>query len=179
MFLTSEMALIVLSFRLRRWHHLSHQVTSWTEIHHNMLKLTFIVCYHTQRHPTGILSCPKEPKQQLHWSAAVPWATMFGPFKNVDVLFLEVLKTEHCRWPGTHLSDFSWGPSGGRITESWYALVWLGTTDKYNSRLFWFQTGPPAEKRIPPDRRATHAFHASIPVSPWNATRPFSFLLLF
>lgn len=158
---------------------LPHQVTFWTEIHQNMMKLTFIICYHIYKHPTFLSSSPKEPKQQLHWSAAVLWGAMFGPFKNTDVLLLEVPKTEQRRWPWTHLSAFSWGPSGGGITESWYTLVWLGTTDTYNSRLFRFQTAPPAEKRIPPDRRATCAFHASIQVSPWNATGSFSFLSLF
>ena len=49
-----------------------------------------------------------EAKQQS-WSTTVSWGVMFNTYKNVDVLLLEVLKTEQCRWPVIHLSSFSGG----------------------------------------------------------------------
>lgn len=56
---------------------------------------------------------------------------------------------QQCRWPATHLSNFSWSLSLGGITESWCILPCVGIKDKYNYSSIWFKTGPPAEKRLP------------------------------
>lgn len=145
-----------------------------------MVTLTFIAWHHKYKHITLISSSFKEPKQQLHWSTTVLWGVMFGTLVNVDVLLLEGLKTEQCRWPVSHLSDFSRGLSSGGITESWCIPVWLGTKDKYNnSSSFRFQTGPPAKKSLPPDRVASCAFQVSIWVSSRNTTKPFIFPSFF
>lgn len=128
------------------------------------MTLTFIICHHIYKCRTRKSSSSKEAKQHP-WSTTVSWGVMFSTYKNVDVLLLEVLKTEQRRWSVTHPSNFSRGLSWGGVTESWRVLPWVGIKHKCNySSSFRFKTGPPAEKSLPTDPVVTHTLQPGFPL---------------
>lgn len=89
---------------------------------------------------TSKLNSPKEP-QQLAWSTSK--GMMCSAYKNTDALLLEVLETERCRWPVTHLSSVEYPPQAESLRADHPAV------GKYNySSSIRFKTRPGAEKSL-------------------------------